>query len=135
MDVLEFPPFDAARTAAFAALMGDENPLHRETGGAGMPEALLPGALLSLLAERTIAVLRGDRELVRMNLLFLRPVKIGVGLTMALRDGPHINLGGRAARRVRLTGTSEKKICLVADCILAAPEAESASHLHLSRQS
>lgn len=118
MDTLEFPPFDTERIAKFAALMGDDNPLHREGDGRTAAQVLLPGALMSVLAERTVAALRNEQHLVQMNLLFVRPVKAGAGLTCSLRDGPHINLGCQAARRVRLTARTGDRLCLMADCIL-----------------
>lgn len=115
---IELEPFDAANVARFASLMLDDNPLHRLDAKADANEVIVPGALLSLLAEQAVARLRPQQTLVQMNLLFARPVSADAALAFALRDGPHVHLGGRAAKRLRLTGSSNGRICLVADCVL-----------------
>jgi acyl dehydratase len=95
-----FGPFDRDALARYAAVSGDDNPLHldpnaaRAAGLAGMP---VPGMLMFSCFEPLIVRWRRDLFIARLSGKFLRPVKAGdsirvSGRVMRRRDVPRPEL-------------------------------------------
>lgn len=83
-----FGPFDRERLARYAAVSGDDNPLHldaRVAAAAGLDAPPVHGMLLLSCFEPTLLDWRRDIAIAGLSAKFLRPVLAGEGVSISGR--------------------------------------------------
>lgn len=83
-----FGPFDAARLARYAAVSGDDNPLHLDqdvAAAAGLDATPVHGMLLMSCFEPALDAWRSDFSIAQISAKFLRPILAGQGIVICGR--------------------------------------------------
>lgn len=84
--------FDAAAIAAYAAVSGDDNPLHLDpvlAARAGFAAPLVHGMLVMAAFEPALRAWRADLRIAKFSAKFVQP----------LLEGQHARISGRVIRR------------------------------------
>lgn len=105
----DFGPFDREALARYAAVSGDDNPLHLDpeaARAAGLPGPPVHGMLMLSCFEPLVMRWRRDLFVARLSCKFLRPVLAGEsirvsGRVMRSRDSPRPELILRLTARAR----------------------------------
>lgn len=105
-------PFSREQIARYAAVSGDDNPLHldeRVAASAGLPAPPVQGMLLMSCFEPVVMRWRRDVTIAKLSAKFLRPILAGEGIAIS----------GRVVR-----STVEPRPELILRLIARAPEGE-----------
>lgn len=84
----EFGPFTQDRLARYAAVSGDDNPIHLDAGVAaavGLSAPPVHGMLMMSCFEPALRRWRDDIVVARLSGKFLRPVSVGAAVTVTGR--------------------------------------------------
>ena len=115
--------FDAAAIQAYAAVSGDDNPLHRDpalAARAGFAAPLVHGMLVMAAFEPALTAWRGDLQIAKVTAKFVQP----------LLEGQHARISGRVIRRegegvlMRLIAQGpERAPAIIAEAVLVPRDA------------
>jgi len=118
---LGFGPFEREQLARYAAVSGDDNPLHldaRVATAAGLAAPPVHGMLMLSCFEPALLGWRRDIIVSRLSAKFLRPVLAGQGISISGRV-VRSNLAPRPELVLRLTARGpDRELVIVAEATL-----------------